>query len=64
VQLAGARFQKFHKGPDGSPIRAGFFLGDGPGVGKGRQISGVILDSFIGGCQRKVHAAASTAQHL
>ena len=29
---------------DGS--RAGFFLGDGAGVGKGRQIAGVIFDNF------------------
>ncbi len=29
--------------------RAGFFIGDGAGVGKGRQISGVILDNFARG---------------
>lgn len=30
--------------PSGS--RAGFFIGDGAGVGKGRQIAGIILDNF------------------
>lgn len=25
---------------------AGFFLGDGPGVGKGRQIAALILENF------------------
>jgi len=29
--------------------RAGFFIGDGAGVGKGRQISGIILDNFARG---------------
>lgn len=28
---------------------AGFFIGDGAGVGKGRQISGIILDNFARG---------------
>ncbi len=28
---------------------AGFFIGDGAGVGKGRQISGVIIDNFARG---------------
>ena len=27
--------------------RCGFFLGDGPGVGKGRQIAGLILENFL-----------------
>lgn len=33
--------------PDGS--RKGFFIGDGTGVGKGRQIAGIILDNFMQG---------------
>eukprot|EP00731_Ephydatia_muelleri_P029060 Em0020g704a len=33
--------------PDGS--RGGFFIGDGAGVGKGRQISGIILDNYARG---------------
>eukprot|EP00039_Didymoeca_costata_P003109 m.65130 g.65130 ORF g.65130 m.65130 type:complete len:1396 (-) comp11709_c0_seq1:101-4288(-) len=42
--------------------RAGFFLGDGAGVGKGRQIAGVILDSYIRG--RKKHVWFSTSTDL
>ncbi|KAJ8310283.1 hypothetical protein KUTeg_012148 [Tegillarca granosa] len=33
--------------PDGR--RAGFFIGDAAGVGKGRQISGIILDNYARG---------------
>ena len=33
--------------PNGN--RAGFFIGDGAGVGKGRQIAGIILDNFARG---------------
>ncbi|GFH30354.1 uncharacterized protein HaLaN_29190, partial [Haematococcus lacustris] len=29
--------------------RAGFFIGDGAGVGKGRQIAGIILDNYCRG---------------
>ena len=28
---------------------AGFFIGDGAGVGKGRQIAGVIIDNYVRG---------------
>ena len=42
VLYAAQRHQKMlHTGE-----RAGFFLGDGAGVGKGRQIAGLILDSY------------------
>ena len=27
---------------------AGFFLGDGVGLGKGRQLAGIILDNWLG----------------
>lgn|GEM_PF-4418244 len=33
--------------PDGT--RKGFFIGDGTGVGKGRQIAGIIMDNFLQG---------------
>jgi len=39
--------------PDGK-TRRGFFLGDGTGVGKGRQISGVILDNWNQGRKKAV----------
>ncbi|CAH3176312.1 unnamed protein product, partial [Porites lobata] len=32
--------------------RAGFFIGDGAGVGKGRQIAGIVLDNFARGRSR------------
>ncbi|CAG9465812.1 unnamed protein product [Pedinophyceae sp. YPF-701] len=38
--------------PDGT--RAGFFLGDGAGVGKGRQIAGMVLDNFARGRRKAV----------
>lgn len=38
--------------PDGS--RKGFFIGDGTGVGKGRQIAGIILDNFMQGRTKAV----------
>jgi predicted RNA methylase len=33
-------------------FRRGFFLGDGTGVGKGRQVAGVILDNWLKGRRR------------
>ena len=38
--------------PDGK--RKGFFIGDGTGVGKGRQIAGIILDNFRSGRKKAV----------
>lgn len=38
--------------PDGR--RKGFFIGDGTGVGKGRQIAGIILDNFMQGRDKAV----------
>lgn len=34
--------------------RKGFFIGDGTGVGKGRQIAGIIMDNFIQGRNKAV----------
>eukprot|EP00277_Geminigera_cryophila_P001483 CAMPEP_0179412588 /NCGR_PEP_ID=MMETSP0799-20121207/4560_1 /TAXON_ID=46947 /ORGANISM="Geminigera cryophila, Strain CCMP2564" /LENGTH=461 /DNA_ID=CAMNT_0021184833 /DNA_START=177 /DNA_END=1560 /DNA_ORIENTATION=- len=42
--------------------RAGFFLGDGAGVGKGRQISGIIADNLARG--RGQHVWLSTSSDL
>ena len=37
--------QHEHFMPDGT--RAGFLLGDGAGVGKGRTIAGIILENYL-----------------
>ena len=34
--------------------RKGFFIGDGTGVGKGRQIAGIIMDNFLQGRSKAV----------
>lgn len=43
VHLACARHEHFL--PNGQ--RAGFFLGDGPGVGKGRQIAALVTENLL-----------------
>ena len=39
---------------DGHCYRQGFFLGDGTGAGKGRQIAGVMMDRWLSGERRHV----------
>ena len=39
--------------------RKGFFIGDGTGVGKGREISGIILDNMMQGRNKAVWISAS-----
>lgn len=43
--------------------RAGFFIGDGAGVGKGRQIAGIVLDNFARGRRRAVWLSTSSDLH-
>ena len=43
--------------PDGR--RRGFFIGDNTGVGKGREISGIILDNFRQGRKKAVWVSKS-----
>lgn len=50
VVYAGQAFQQIL--PDGS--RRGFFIGDGTGVGKGREIAGIILDNLRSGQSKAV----------
>ncbi|KKC24072.1 strawberry notch-like NTP hydrolase domain-containing protein [Sphingomonas sp. SRS2] len=38
--------------PDGDVYRTGFFLGDGTGAGKGRQVAGILLDRWLRGSRR------------
>ena len=41
-------------GNGGASYRLGFFLGDGTGAGKGRQIAGIILDQWLRGRRRHI----------
>lgn len=43
--------------PDGS--RFGFLLGDGPGVGKGRIIAGVIFENYLKGIKKAIWVTPS-----
>jgi hypothetical protein len=38
----------------GDTYRAGYFLGDGTGAGKGRQLAGIILDQWLRGNRRHI----------
>lgn len=56
IALAG----QMHEVKTKSGHRLGFFLGDGTGVGKGRQIAGVILDNWNNGRRRSLWLSHST----
>ncbi|XP_033119248.1 protein FORGETTER 1-like isoform X2 [Anneissia japonica] len=43
-----------------SGYRAGFFIGDAAGVGKGRQIAGIILDNYIRGRTKHIWFSISS----
>ena len=43
--------------------RAGFFVGDGAGVGKGRQIAGIIYDNWKRGRRRAIWLSISSDLH-
>lgn len=45
--------------PDGSA--RGFFLGDGTGVGKGRTITGIILDNYMQGRKKSIWMSLNTS---
>lgn len=47
---------------DGRPYRTGFFLGDGTGAGKGRQVAAIILDQWLRG--RRKHIWLSKTETL
>lgn len=42
---------------------AGFFIGDGAGVGKGRQIAGIVLDNYARGRKRSIWLSTSSDLH-
>jgi predicted RNA methylase len=44
---------------NGRSYRQGFFLGDGTGTGKGRQIAGILLDQWVKGNKRHIWISES-----
>lgn len=46
---------------DGAVYRAGYFLGDGTGVGKGRQVAAIILDQWLRGRRRHIWLSKNEA---
>ncbi len=46
---------------DGRAFRKGYFLGDGTGAGKGRQIAACILDSWLQGRRRNIWISKNEA---
>jgi len=47
---------------DGRPYRTGFFLGDGTGAGKGREVVAIVLDQWLRG--RRKHIWVSKTETL
>lgn len=45
--------------PEAKQERKGFFIGDGTGLGKGREISGIILDNWLRGRTKAVWISVS-----
>lgn len=58
-----ATFDKIEAAPDNCDtavaFRKGWFLGDGTGAGKGRQVAGVLLDNWLKGRRRAVWISKS-----
>ena len=58
-----ATFDKVESAPDDCDsavrFRKGWFLGDGTGAGKGRQVAGVLLDNWLKGRRRAVWISKS-----
>ena len=56
-------FDNLSAAPDGAAnavrFRRGWFLGDGTGAGKGRQVAGVILDNWLKGRRRALWVSKS-----
>jgi hypothetical protein len=52
---------KLEPAEDGTTYAAGFFLGDGTGAGKGRQVAGIILDQWLQGRRRHIWLSKNEA---
>ena len=63
LQLSASRLQAPCTATPPPGAGAGFFIGDGAGVGKGRQIAGIILDSYARGRKNHVWLSTSTDLH-
>lgn len=50
-----------HSHADGATYRAGFMVGDGTGVGKGRQIAAIIMDQWCRGRRRALWISKSAS---
>ena len=60
ISYAGQRHETFVRdGNDVPSYRCGYFLGDGTGLGKGRQIAGVIADNWLQGRKRALWISCS-----
>ena len=46
---------------DGAAYRAGYYLGDGTGAGKGRQVAAVIMDQWVRGSRRHVWVSKTSS---
>ena len=46
---------------DGHIYRQGFFLGDGTGAGKGRQLAGLLMDQWLRGNRRHIWVSENSA---
>ncbi len=46
---------------DGATYRRGFFLGDGTGAGKGRQLASILMDQWLRGSRRHLWISESNA---
>ena len=46
---------------NGAAYRAGYFLGDGTGAGKGRQVAAVIMDQWVRGSRRHVWVSKTSS---
>ena len=49
-----------HESYLGNGTRAGFLIGDGAGVGKGRTIAGIMYENFLRGRKRAIWFSIST----
>jgi len=49
-----AEHQRLYGQEPPAQVRAGFFIGDGTGVGKGRQVMGIILDNWLQGRKKAI----------